>query len=270
MYENKFRMTPADNILFAKRNIIDSIYKEAKLEGIGVTFPDTYEIFNGRTVAGLSVDDTIKINNLKHAWEFVFETMEYPIDLRYVCQLNTEIGRGVVLNEGMLRTEDVAIGGTTWKPSIPVQTEIEDFFSRINENQSASVTDKAIETMLFIMRSQMFYDGNKRTAQLAANKIMIEGGAGVISIPVDCQVEFVHELIDYYESGDRSSITEFVYKNCVDGINSKNSIISGNAISDKEDIRATIERFKKEHSGTERLSQEIVNEAESDKIEEQE
>ena len=28
MYENKFRMTPADNILFAKRNIIDSIYRE--------------------------------------------------------------------------------------------------------------------------------------------------------------------------------------------------------------------------------------------------
>lgn len=71
---NKYKMTQKDNILFAKRNLVDSIYKEAKLEGIGVTFPDTYEIFNGRTVAGLSVDDTIKINNLKHAWEVL--TME--------------------------------------------------------------------------------------------------------------------------------------------------------------------------------------------------
>ncbi|MCR4839124.1 MAG: AAA family ATPase [Eubacterium sp.] len=38
--------------------------------------------------------------------------------------------------------------------------------------------------------------------------------------------------------------------------------------SSREDIRATIERFKKEGSGTERLSREIVNEAESEEIEE--
>ena len=55
-YEDKYKMTQKDNILFAKRNIVDSIYSEAKLEGISVTFPSTYEIFNGRAVAGLSVD----------------------------------------------------------------------------------------------------------------------------------------------------------------------------------------------------------------------
>ena len=34
------------------------------------------------------------------------------------------------------------------------------------------------------------FDGNKRTAQLAANQIMIQGGAGVLRIPVECQKEF--------------------------------------------------------------------------------
>ena len=69
-------MTQNDNVLFAKRNIVDSIYSEAKLEGISVTFPSTYAIFSGRTVASLSVDDTVKINNLKHAWEFILSTLD--------------------------------------------------------------------------------------------------------------------------------------------------------------------------------------------------
>ena len=58
-------------------------------------------------------------------------------------------------------------------------------------NADLSVTERAITIMLYIMRSQMFFDGNKRTAQLAANQIMIQGGAGVLRIPVECQKEFL-------------------------------------------------------------------------------
>ena len=36
--ENKFNMTSEDNIFWAKRNIVDTIYKNAKLEGINITF----------------------------------------------------------------------------------------------------------------------------------------------------------------------------------------------------------------------------------------
>ena len=79
---DKYQLTLEENIFLAKRNIVDSIYKESKLEGIAITFPETNEICEGRAVAGMSVDDIVKVNNLKHAWEFVLETVEYPIDLR--------------------------------------------------------------------------------------------------------------------------------------------------------------------------------------------
>ena len=35
----------------------------------------------------MSVDDIVKVNNLKHAWQFILDTVEYPIDLRYIRQL---------------------------------------------------------------------------------------------------------------------------------------------------------------------------------------
>ncbi len=217
--KNKFCMSLKDNILFAKRNIVDSIYTEARLEGIGVTYPDTREIYEGRTVAGLSVEDTIKVNNLKHAWNFILDTIDYPLDLRFIRQVNSEIGRGIVFNEGIIRTENVKIGGTTWKPSIPIEEEIVDFLTSTMNNNDISPTHKAIDTMLYIMRSQLFMDGNKRTAQLVANKIMISNGCGIISIPVDKQRDFVTLLIDYYETNNKDTISQFVYEHCIDGVN---------------------------------------------------
>ena len=125
MIQDKFSMEQQDNIFYAKRNIVDSIYSQSKLEGIAVTFPDTQEIYEGRSVAGLSVEDIVKVNNLKHGWEFLFDTVDYPLDLRYVRQLNKEIGVGIVTNAGDLRNSDVSIGGTSWKPEIPIYEKIE-------------------------------------------------------------------------------------------------------------------------------------------------
>lgn len=68
------------------------------------------------------------------------------------------------------------------------------------------------------MRSQLFYDGNKRIAMMAANKIMIHGGAGIISIAQKNKLTFLSLLVKFYETGDDSTIKQFVYDYCIDGI----------------------------------------------------
>lgn len=68
------------------------------------------------------------------------------------------------------------------------------------------------------MRSQMFYDGNKRVAMLFANKIMIENGCGIIEIPVERQTEFYTLLIEYYETNNNEKIKEYIYNYCIDGL----------------------------------------------------
>ena len=47
MIQDKFSMEQQDNIFYAKRNIVDSIYSQSKLEGIAVTFPDTPKTWMG-------------------------------------------------------------------------------------------------------------------------------------------------------------------------------------------------------------------------------
>ena len=127
---------------------------------------------------------------------FCLIQLDYPLDLRYVRQLNKEIGAGIVTNAGDLRNSDVSIGGTSWKPEIPIYEKIEAEIQAIM-NADLSVTERAITIMLYIMRSQMFFDGNKRTAQLAANQIMIQGGcrcspySGRVSEEIFCKADWI-------------------------------------------------------------------------------
>ena len=64
----------------------------------------------------------------------------------------------------------------------------------------------------------MFIDGNKRVANLIANKEMIRNGQGIISIPVDKIGDYLTRLIKYYETNNNKELTEWIYNNCIDGI----------------------------------------------------
>ena len=216
--KSKYNMTLEQNIFVAKRNIVDYIYKSAQLEGLGVTYPDTEAIFNGISAPGVKVTDIIAVNNLKHAWQFLLDTLETPLDYAYVCKLNQLVGGGnLIYNAEYIRMLPVSIGGTGWKPDIPAEDDIK---TRLAEFQTVeNATEKAIDIMLYLMRGQLFLDGNKRTAMLAANKEMIANGQGIISIPVELIPQFTPLLVKYYETGEPEPVKEFIYNNCIDGIN---------------------------------------------------
>ena len=213
----RFNMTREQNIFVAKRNIVDYIYKSARLEGLGVTYPDTEAIFNGMSVSGVKVTDIVAVNNLKHAWQFLLDTLDPPLDYAYICKLNQLIGGdNLIYNAGYIRTLPVSIGGTSWKPELPVEDNIK---ARLIDFQSIeSPTERAIDIMLYCMRGQFFLDGNKRTAMLAANKEMIASGQGIISIPVEIIQQFSTLLVKFYETGETDNIKEFIYNNCIDGL----------------------------------------------------
>lgn len=213
----KYRMSIEQNIFVAKRNIIDYIWKSAKLEGLAVTYSDTEAIYNGMSISGVKVSDVIAVNNLKYAWQFILENLSYPIDYQYICKINQLVGGdNLIINAGFLRKVPVTIGGTLWCPDIPIESQIKEELSEIHNIESP--TNRAITLMLYLMRKQMFLDGNKRTSMLAGNQVMISSGCGVISIPIEYQRDFTTMLVQYYESNDMELLKAFVYDYCIDGI----------------------------------------------------
>lgn len=218
-FKQKYNLTKENNILVAKRNIIDYIWKSAHLEGIDITYPETEVIYEGLAIDGMKISQIIEVVNLKHGWNFILENIDYSLDFRYISRIHKKIGEKVIINPGKIRNSDVNIGGTSWKPTLPYREEIEENINKILENEN--VTDKSLTLMLYLMRTQAFYDGNKRTAILAANKIMIENGAGIISIPIEELSTFRKKLIDYYETNNMEDIKNFLYEKCIDGIEIK-------------------------------------------------
>lgn len=214
--KDKYNMTLEQNIFLAKRNIVDYIWKSANLEGINVTFPETQQIYDGGNVGHLRVDEIVTINNLKHAWQFVLSTVEQKADFNYLCSINALVGSNLVENAGKLRSGDVRIGGTKWKATLPDKIVFEEHLEKINNIENA--TERAIETMAYIMKSQLFWDGNKRSAMLFANQSMIKNGLGIITIPVEIRDKFGEQLIKYYETDDITELKQFIYEYCIDGV----------------------------------------------------
>lgn len=213
---DKFKLTEEQNIFLAKRNIVDYIWKSARLEGIAVTFPQTDAIYNGVNVPELKVDEVVAINNLKHAWQFVLSHLDYKVDFPYLCRINQLVGAGIVYNAGYTRNVPVRINGTTWTPPMPIESQIKEKLLELQE--IPGTTERAVSTMLYCMRQQIYMDGNKRTSMLAGNQIMISGGAGIISVPIELQSDFSEQLLKFYATGDVEPIKAFVYEQCIDGM----------------------------------------------------
>lgn len=221
--KDKFKLTREENAFIAKRNIVDYIWKSANLEGIKVTYSQVQVIYDNGIVNRLKVDDIIAINNLKYAWNFILENEDINYDYNVLCYIHKLVADKLVPSTvlGRIRTTPVNIGGTTWKPSFPIESKIKEELEEILNGEYESKTELAIVCMLYVMRKQMFIDGNKRVAMLFANKIMIDNGCGIISISQELQSLFYEKLIKYYETGEMDELKKWIYDNCIDGMNLK-------------------------------------------------
>jgi Fic family protein len=221
MFEKKFNLTREENIYLAKRMVVDSIWKQANLEGIAITFPETSEIYEGRTIAGLTLQETKAINNLKHAWEFILNDLDIDIDIGFIRHINGIIGNEDVFNyAGEIRNFGVLITGTEWKPEIPT---IEKIINTLSEIMAiTNPIERALSLFGTICRGQWFADGNKRTAQLVANYSLIKDSCGILSIPVKDLPEAKELMIEFYETANFEKFAAFLYTKAINGIDFSN------------------------------------------------
>ena len=155
-----YNMTKEENIFCAKRVLVDSIYKQANLEGIGVTFAETQDILNNVNVDKVTPTDMSKVCCLRDGWHYLFDHLDEPVDLVFLESIHELTARFDVPYQylGKLRVDDVMISGTDWRPEIP---DVETIYRDLQElNRIECITDRALSIGLYIMRTQMFKDGN--------------------------------------------------------------------------------------------------------------
>ena len=219
--KDKYNLTLEQNIFLAKRNLVDNIYANARMEGLNITFPETKTILEGVNVPNLKIDEIQCILNLRDAWKYLINNIHADFNLDFICKINELVARNESIAWGVLRQGGVQISGTEYIPEIPDEEDVKKQINIILQIENA--TERAIEYMLYGMRSQLFWDGNKRTSTICANKIMIENGCGIIKVPDNKLKDFTILLSEFYSTNSKEKIKQFLFDNCIDGIVFKNN-----------------------------------------------
>jgi Fic family protein len=196
-----------------------------KMENRNITFPQTQTILNGVNVPGVTLDDIQAVLNMRDAWRHLVSTIDTPISISYVCKLNEYVARNEALEWGVLRKGNVGISGTDYVPPVPDSGEVEKELADILSSDKSN-TEKAIITFMWGARRQLFWDGNKRTSLLLANKILVASGNGLLTITEKNMAQFSDLLVAYYNTNDMSQIKVFLYEHAISGIDFKTPIKS--------------------------------------------
>lgn len=113
----------------------------------------------------------------------------------------------------------------------PEQSSLNDIVMQAVKTVYAKVRDKnititfgcgqtfeALESFTWGTRGKFFWDGNKRTSLLLANKILVSSGAGIMTITDKYMEQFNSLLLNYYNTGETGELKQFLYENAIQGI----------------------------------------------------
>ncbi len=203
------------NIDFAKSNMKSNIYDQAVLEGVATSFPQTEDIIDNGIVNGVSSNDIQKILNLKHSWEFILDkdVIQSKSDYYLLCHIAKLVNEGFFTNGGKIRGIPVSIGGSSYKPPIPIESIVKEKILNILSSKKQDI-DIAIDLCMYSMKTQVFIDGNKRASIIFANHYLIAHGQGMLIIPENHVPEFKKKLVKYYEGEDIEDIRKFLKEKC--------------------------------------------------------
>ena len=172
------------------------------------------------SAAGVSIDDTNVIVQLKRGWQYVIRENK-PLSLNIEQNINLLVARYDSLDPGSFRTGNVTVelgnSNGEWQPPEINLDQERKFFDELMQKDT-SITDKAMTLMYHNMRNQLFWDGNKRTATLAANKLMIDNGAGLISVLLNKWDKWNELISEFYLTGKMDKLKDWTYENGIQGI----------------------------------------------------
>lgn len=217
-FTDKYHLNKSQSLCLAEKEQSKNIYCGMRMENRAVTLEQTQSILNDMNVPNVQLDDIQAILNMRDAWKFLLNAVSETITFEYWCKLNEYIARNEALEWGKLRTGNVGISGTDYVPPIPEKEQVITTLEDIVSDKDITATEKALEIFVWGTKGQYFWDGNKRTSLMLANKILISAGAGIMTITDKYMEQFNVLLLEYYNTEKSSELKRFLYDNAIQGL----------------------------------------------------
>lgn len=185
-----------------ERFVIELSWKSSKIEGNTYTLLETESLIKDQKEAvGRSKDEVAMILNHKAAFEEILKAKKdfKTISVSEVNQLHNILTKGLGISLG-IRKQPVGITGTTYRP-LDNEYKIREAFEKVVNvvNKTKSPFEKALIVHFMIPYIQPYADGNKRTARMLTNAILLAYDYYPLSYRSVDEEEFKKALILFYE-----------------------------------------------------------------------
>jgi Fic family protein len=188
---------------------IDLSWKSGEIEGNTYTLLETEVLLKHQELAeGKRKDDAVMLLNHKDALDFIIAKPNYlnPLKISRIEDIHSLLIKNLGI-ERNIRKRGVGVGGTNYKP-LSVYQQIVDVMQQMCDlvNTKDNVFEKAFLLLILISYIQVFNDGNKRTARIISNAILMEYGYCPLSYRSVKASDYKKAILLFYE---QNNITEF-------------------------------------------------------------
>lgn len=201
-------ITPTEYRKEMERLGIDLSWKSSQIEGNTYSLLETEKLLKEKkTAAGKTKEEAIMLLNHKDALDYLLENPSYftELSVRRIEELHSILVKDLDLDKG-IRKRKVGVTGTNYTPldnEFQIREALEDSCRLINGKEN--VFDKAILALVLISYIQAFADGNKRTARITGNAILIANRFCPISFRTVDSVDYKKAMLMFYEQNNISA-----------------------------------------------------------------
>lgn len=185
-----------------ERLAIDLSWKSSQIEGNTYSLLETERLLKDKeTAAGKTKDEATMLLNHKDALDFIIKNPNYinPLTVSSIEDIHSILVKELDISRN-IRSRRVGISGTNYKPldnEFQIKEAVESMCTLINSKKN--VFEKALLSLVLISYIQPFSDGNKRTARIISNAILINNHFCPISFRTINSIEYKKAMLVFYE-----------------------------------------------------------------------
>jgi len=194
-----------------ERLAIDLSWKSSQIEGNTYSLLETEKLLKEKeTAAGKTKEEAVMLLNHKDALDFIIETPDYlfPLSVSKIEDIHSILVKELDV-ERNLRKRRVGISGTNYRPldnQFQISEALKDTCDLINKK--SNVFEKALLALVLISYIQPFMDGNKRTARIVSNAILMNEKYCPLSFRTVDSIDYKKAMLLFYEQNNISNFKE--------------------------------------------------------------
>lgn len=181
---------------------IDLSWKSSQIEGNTYTLLETERLLReSKTAEGKTKEEAVMLLNHKDALSFILDNPDYlqELTVSHIEDIHQLLTKDLSIDKG-LRRHRVGITGTNYHPldnEFQIREAMRDACKLINSKYN--IFEKALLTLLLLSYIQPFLDGNKRTARITSNAILIANDYCPLSFRSVDSIDYKKAMLIFYE-----------------------------------------------------------------------